>query len=150
MTDRTGPSGDLTLQTVTFPMYTNAGGDIFGGWVVSQMDIAAGTCAAQRAQGRCSTVAIDAMTFHAPIHVGDLVSVYTRIVKTGRTSMRMHVETWVRRQRTAETLLVTEGDFTFVAIESSGVPRPLPELDAPGLAQDFPRSGDESQGSPRG
>lgn len=126
LTQRETPDGELTLQTVAFPIFTNAGGDILGGWVVSQMDIAAGTCAAQRAQGRCSTVAIDAMTFHAPIYVGDLVSVYSKIIKTGRTSIKMHIETWVRRQRTSERFLVTEGDFTFVAIESSGVPRPLP------------------------
>ena len=129
LADRRTPDGELTLQTVAFPIFTNAGGDIFGGWVISQMDIAAGTCAAQRAQGRCSTVAIDAMTFHAPINIGDLVSVYAKILKTGRTSIRMHVETWVRRQRTGERDLVTEGDFTFVAIESSGVPRPLPPLE---------------------
>jgi acyl-CoA thioesterase YciA len=123
------PEGDLTLQTVAFPKDTNSGGDVFGGWVISQMDIAAGTCAAQRAKGRCSTVAIEAMRFHAPIFVGDLVSVYTQIVKTGRTSLTMHVETWVRRQRTGELLRVTEGDFTFVAISSSGVKRELPPLD---------------------
>lgn len=116
------------LQTVAFPKDTNSGGDIFGGWVISQMDIAAGTTAQQRAQGRVATVAIEAMRFHAPIHVGDLVSVYTQIVKTGRTSLTMHVETWVRRQRSGELLLVTEGDFTFVAIEASGVKRPLPPL----------------------
>jgi acyl-CoA thioesterase YciA len=123
------PEGDLTLQTVAFPKDTNSGGDVFGGWVISQMDIAAGTCAAQRAKGRCSTVAIEAMRFHAPILVGDLVSVYTQIVKTGRTSITMHVETWVRRQRTGELLRVTEGDFTFVAISSSGVTRELPPPD---------------------
>jgi acyl-CoA thioesterase YciA len=123
------PDGDLTIQTVAFPADTNSGGDIFGGWVISQMDIAAGTCAAQRAKGRCSTVAIEAMRFHAPINVGDLVSVYTQIVKTGRTSITMHVETWVRRQRTGELLMVTEGDFTFVAIEASGVKRELPSLE---------------------
>ena len=122
------PQGDLTLQTVTFPADTNSAGDIFGGWVLSQMDIAAGTTAAQRAQGRCATVAIDAMRFHAPIHVGDLFSVYTRIVKTGRTSITMRVEAWVRRQRTGEHLMVTEADFTFVAIEASGRKRALPEL----------------------
>jgi acyl-CoA thioesterase YciA len=93
------------------------------------MDIAAGTCAAQRAKGRCSTIAIEAMRFHAPITVGDLVSVYTQIVKTGRTSITMHVETWVRRQRTGELIMVTEGQFTFVAISSSGVKRPLPPLE---------------------
>lgn len=120
------PEGTLTLQTVAFPKDTNSGGDIFGGWVISQMDIAAGTTATQRAKGRCSTVAIEAMRFHAPILVGDLVSVYTKITKTGKTSITMHVETWTRRERTGEMLMVTEGDFTFVAIEASGVKRLLP------------------------
>ena len=128
-TPQTAPEGDLTLQTVAFPKDTNSGGDIFGGWVISQMDIAAGTTAQQRAKGRVATVAIEAMRFHAPILVGDLVSVYTKIVKTGRTSLTMHVETWVRRQRTSELLMVTEGDFTFVAIKDSGIKRPLPPLD---------------------
>ncbi len=120
------PEGILTLQTVAMPADTNSGGDIFGGWVVSQMDLAAGVTAQQRARGRCATVAIEALRFHAPVLVGDLFSVYTRIAKTGRTSITMHVEAWVRRQRTDEAFMVTEGDFTFVAIESSGVTRPLP------------------------
>lgn len=125
-----GPGGVLTLQTVAFPADTNSGGDIFGGWVLSQMDIAAGICAMQRARGRCSTVAIEAMRFHAPILVGDLVSVYTRIQRTGRTSLTVDVETWVRRQRTGEQEKVTQGEFTFVAIESSGVKRVVPPEDA--------------------
>ncbi|MBY6201255.1 acyl-CoA thioesterase [Maritalea mobilis] len=108
------------------PADTNSGGDVFGGWVVSQMDIAAGTTAAQRAQGRCATVAIEALRFHAPVLVGDLFSVYSSIVRTGRTSITMHIEAWVRRQRTGEHLMVTEGDFTFVAISESGVTRTLP------------------------
>ena len=103
---------------------------MFGGWVVSHMDIAAGVAAAQRAQGRCATVSIEALRFHQPVLVGDLFSVFTRIVRTGRTSITMHVEAWVRRQRTGELLLVTEGDFTFVAISTSGVTRPLPDPDA--------------------
>jgi acyl-CoA thioesterase YciA len=78
------PEGELTLQTVTFPADTNSSGDIFGGWVLSQMDIAAGITAAQRAKGRCATVAINEMRFHAPFHVGDLFSVYAVIVKTGK------------------------------------------------------------------
>ncbi len=120
------PEGTLTLQTVTFPADTNSSGDIFGGWVLSQMDIAAGITAAQRAKGRCATVAINEMRFHAPVHVGDLFSVYTRIRKTGHTSITMHVESWVKRQRTDELLMVTEADFTFVALEVSGVKRALP------------------------
>ena len=123
---QSSPEGELTLQTVTFPADTNSSGDIFGGWVLSQMDIAAGTTAAQRAKGRCATVAINEMRFHAPVHVGDLFSVYTHILKTGKTSITIHVESWVRRQRTGERLMVTEADFTFVAIEASGVKRALP------------------------
>lgn len=125
---QTDPEGELTLQTVTFPADTNSSGDIFGGWVLSQMDIAAGITAAQRAQGRCATVAINEMRFHAPVHVGDLFSVYTVIVKTGKTSITMHVESWVRRQRTGERLMVTEADFTFVALDTSGVKRSLPPV----------------------
>ncbi|WP_224813881.1 acyl-CoA thioesterase [Hasllibacter sp. MH4015] len=109
------------------PGDTNSGGDVFGGWVVSQMDIAAGTTATDRAQGRCATIAIEALRFHAPVLVGDLFSVFTDITRTGRTSVTMHVEAWVRRQRTGQRILVTEGDFTFVAISRSGVSRPLPE-----------------------
>lgn len=120
------PEGVLTLQTVAMPADTNAGGDIFGGWVVSQMDLAAGITAQQRAQGRAATVAIETLRFHAPVLVGDLFSVYTKILRTGRTSITMHVEAWVRRQRTGEQFMVTEGDFTFVAIAHSGVTRPLP------------------------
>jgi acyl-CoA thioesterase YciA len=124
MTDT--PTGDLMLQTVTFPADTNAAGDIFGGWVLSQMDIAAGISAAVRAKGRTATVAINAMRFHAPVLVGDLFSVYTRILRTGTTSITIHVEAWVERLQTSEHLKVTEGEFTFVAIQQSGVKRPLP------------------------
>ncbi len=130
MSDTRAPEGGLTLQTVPMPGDTNSGGDVFGGWVVSQMDIAAGITAIDRAKGRCATVAIEALRFHAPVLVGDLFSVYTAITKTGRTSITMHVEAWVRRQRTGERMLVTEGDFTFVAIAESGVTRPLPAATA--------------------
>lgn len=122
------PHGDLTLQTVPFPADTNAAGDIFGGWVLSQMDIAAGVAAAQRAQGRVATVAINALRFHAPVQVGDLFSVYTRIVRTGTTSITIHVEAWVRRLASREHRRVTEAEFTFVALQASGVKRPLPPV----------------------
>ena len=126
MSDDRAPEGALTLQTVPMPGDTNSGGDVFGGWVVRQMDLPAGITAVDRAKGRCATVAIEALRFHAPVLVGDLFSVYTAITRTGRTSITMHVEAWVRRQRTGERMLVTEGDFTFVAIAESGVTRPLP------------------------
>lgn len=122
------PQGTLTLQTVAFPADANASGDIFGGWVVGQMDIAAGTTAALRAQGRVATVAINAMRFHAPVLVGDLFTCYTRILRTGTTSITMQVEAWVRRLRTGEHLRVTEAEFTFVAIAESGIKRPLPAV----------------------
>lgn len=125
MTDT--PEGDLTIQTVPLPADTNGNGDIFGGWVLSQMDIAGGVAAAKRAQGPTATVAIDAMRFHAPVSVGDLFTVYTHIVRTGTTSVTIHVEAWVRRVKAGqEPIKVTEADFTYVAIQSSGVKRPLP------------------------
>ncbi|MEZ5752358.1 MAG: acyl-CoA thioesterase [Paracoccaceae bacterium] len=126
MTD--APQGELTLQTVPMPADTNANGDIFGGWVLSQMDIAGGIAAVKRAQGRVATVAINAMRFHAPVLVGDLFTVYTGIARTGTTSVTIHVEAWVQRLATSEHLKVTEADFTFVAIQSSGIKRPLPPL----------------------
>jgi acyl-CoA thioesterase YciA len=128
MTEIKGPQGALTLQTLAFPADTNAAGDIFGGWVLSQMDIAGGIAAAQRAKGRCATVAIDAMRFYAPVLVGDLFTVYTQIAKTGRTSITLHIESWVRRQRTGEQILVTAGEFTFVALKETGEKRDLPPV----------------------
>jgi acyl-CoA thioesterase YciA len=124
MTDT--PTGDLVLQTVPMPADTNSNGDIFGGWVLSQMDIAGGVAAARRAKGPTATVGINAMRFHAPVSVGDLFTVYTSIVKTGTTSVTIHVEAWVQRLRTDDHIKVTEADFTYVAIQSSGVKRPLP------------------------
>lgn len=127
MTDT--PTGDLMIQTVPMPADTNSNGDIFGGWVLSQMDIAGGVAAAKRAKGPTATVAIDAMRFHAPVAVGDLFKVYAQIVRTGTTSVTIHIEAWVQRVRALDDLIkVTEADFTYVAIQSSGVKRPLPPL----------------------
>lgn len=122
------PTGNLTIQTVPFPADTNSGGDIFGGWVMSQMDVSAGIAAGERAKGRVATVAVESMRFHAPVLVGDLFSVYTSIKRTGTTSVTIHVEAWVRRHSDSTPTMVTEGDFTFVAIESSGVKRKLPDV----------------------
>lgn len=98
MTDeKTDPQGDLTLRTVAMPADLNGNGDIFGGWVLSQMDIACGILARERARGRCTTVAVDAMKFIRPVAVGDVLCVYTRIGRVGRTSMAIEVEAWVRR-----------------------------------------------------
>ena len=120
-----GPRGEMALRTLAMPAVTNPNGDIFGGWLVSQMDIGAGMTAGQRAEGRVTTVAIDAMTFHRPVYVGDIVCVYTDIERIGRTSMSIHVEAWAVRHRIGEKVKVTEGKFTFVALDDEGRPRPV-------------------------
>jgi acyl-CoA thioesterase YciA len=123
---RTEPQGDLTLRTVAMPADMNGNGDIFGGWVLSQMDIACGILARERARGRCTTVAVDAMKFIRPVAVGDVLCVYTRIGRVGRTSMGIEVEAWVKRGAVGEREKVTEALFTFVAIDEEGRPRPVP------------------------
>lgn len=125
------PPADLrglqpAVRTLAMPADANPSGDIFGGWILSQMDIAAGTAAYARARGRVATVAIDAMTFHQPVFVGDIVSCYAEVVRIGRTSITLRVETWARRGRTGEELKVTEGHFTCVAIGDDRRPRPVP------------------------
>ena len=119
-------SGELTIRVVAMPADTNANGDIFGGWVLSRMDQAGGIAGVDRAQGRVVTVAIDAMTFVKPVHVGDVLCVYTRVQSVGRTSMKIHVEAWARRFRTDVREKVTVGTFTFVAIDDEGRPRAVP------------------------
>src|SRR6056297_3185451 len=109
------PEGELTLQTIAMPADTNANGDIFGGWLMAQMDLGASVLARQRAQGRVATVAVEAMTFHKPVRVGDLVSIWSSLLREGSTSMRIHVEVWVTRQPSGEVLKMTDADFTFVA-----------------------------------
>ncbi|HEX5794540.1 MAG TPA: acyl-CoA thioesterase [Geminicoccaceae bacterium] len=118
--------GEPAVRTLAMPADTNPSGDIFGGWVLAQMDLAAGIVAAQRAQGRVATAALDGMSFHKPIYVGDLVSCYATVSRVGRTSVTVQVETWVNRGRTGEQVKVTEGRFTLVAIDEEGRPRPLP------------------------
>jgi acyl-CoA thioesterase YciA len=124
------PKGELTLRTLAMPRDVNTNGDIFGGWVLSQMDMAAGIVASGRAQGRVATVAIDAMQFIRPVKVGDVLCIYVDIVRIGRSSMGLHIEAWVLRNRqTAGNTgreKVTEGQFTFVAIDEAGRPRPVP------------------------
>ena len=117
------PTGEPAIRTIAMPADTNPAGDIFGGWVLAQMDIAAGIVAYMRAQGRVATVAIDAMSFHQPVLVGDIVSCYADVVRIGRTSMVMHVEAWAKRVRTGEEIKVTEAKFTFVAIDDDRKPR---------------------------
>jgi acyl-CoA thioesterase YciA len=115
----------LAIRTIAMPRDTNPGGDIFGGWLVSQMDLAAGTVASIKAEGRVVTVAIDGLTFHKPVFVGDEVSCYAEIIKMGRTSITIKVEAWVRRKLTTTTMKVTEGIFTFVAIDEDHTPRAI-------------------------
>ena len=109
------------------PADANPNGDIFGGWVLSQMDLAGGIAAGERANGRVVTVAINAMTFIKPVNIGDVLCVYAEVEKTGRTSIAIHLEAWALRRVLGERVKVTEGLFTFVAIDDDGRPRPVPE-----------------------
>jgi len=111
------------------PADTNPNGDIFGGWILSQMDLAGGTYAFHIAQGRVATVAITSMQFHKPVYVGDEVSCYCDTQRIGNTSITVQVETWVRRRRLAVEEKVTEGLFTFVALDQHGAPRSVKEPD---------------------
>ncbi len=113
------------IRVVAFPADTNANGDIFGGWLMSLMDSGAGLVAARRARGRVVTVAMDGMTFHRPVKVGDEVSVYADIEKVGRTSMVISTDAWRRERHADEDELVTSASFTFVAIDDNGQPRPV-------------------------
>lgn len=122
-----GPKGELTIQTLAMPSNTNANGDIFGGWIVSQMDLAAGVLAKKLARGRVATVAIHSMAFLKPVHVGDVVSCHVELVKQGNTSMTISVEVWAYSAALNEQYQVTEGVFVFVAIDESGNPRQVPK-----------------------
>jgi len=117
------PRGELTVRLIAMPRDTNANGDIFGGWVLSQMDQAGGIAAAEKARGRVVTIAIEAMTFIRPVKVGDVLCVYTAVDQVGRTSIKIHVEAWARRFRTHHREKVTDATFTFVAIDEAGRPR---------------------------
>ncbi|MEM8569963.1 MAG: acyl-CoA thioesterase [Pseudomonadota bacterium] len=119
----TRPESAPTLRTIAMPSDTNPAGDIFGGWLMSQMDLAAGTVAALAARGRSSTVAVEGMKFHRPVKVGDEVSLYARMVRIGRSSMLIHVEAWRRARHEETSVQVTEADFTFVALDDEGKAR---------------------------
>jgi acyl-CoA thioesterase YciA len=117
------PRGELTVRLIAMPSDTNANGDIFGGWVLSQMDQAGGIAAVETAQGRVVTIAIEAMTFIRPVKVGDVLCVYTAVDQVGRTSIKIHIEAWAQRFRTHHREKVTDGTFTFVAVDETGRPR---------------------------
>jgi len=114
---------DPAIRVTAMPADTNAYGDIFGGWLLSIMDSAAGLTAARRAKGRAVTVAMDGMQFHQPVKVGDEVSVYAEIERVGRTSMVIAVDAWRRERHSEEAIKVTQAKFTFVAIDENGRPR---------------------------
>ncbi|MEM9145290.1 MAG: acyl-CoA thioester hydrolase YciA [Pseudomonadota bacterium] len=126
MTDSPAPTGEITLQTLAMPADTNANGDIFGGWLMAQMDLGASVLARRRSRGRVATVAVEGMTFLKPVFVGDLVSVHATMLREGRSSMRIGIEVWITRQPSGDHLKVTEATFTFVAINDSGRSRVLP------------------------
>lgn len=120
------PGTEPTLRAIAMPADANPHGDIFGGWLLSQMDLAGGTVATRRAKGRTVTVAITAMTFHRPVFIGDEVTCYADIIKVGRTSITVKVESWVRRGIGQKQIEVTEGIFTYVAVDEDRRPRPVP------------------------
>ena len=123
------PRGELAMQTIAMPKDTNANGDIFGGWLVSQMDLAAGIMSKRVAQGRSATVSIREVNFLLPVKVGSTVSCYASIGRTGRSSMEIAVEVWISAFAAHEDLRkAAEGLFVFVAIDDNGRPRPLPPL----------------------
>lgn len=128
MSDETvEPRGDLAIRTQAMPRDTNPSGDIFGGWMMAQMDVAGGITAAWRAKGRIATVAVTGMAFHRPVRVGDVLCVYAEVERTGRTSLTVPVEAWVHRRGDMDhRVKVTEGVFTYVAIDADGNKRNVP------------------------
>lgn len=117
---------DLSIRTIAMPADANPDGDVFGGWIMAQMDMAAGTRARLRAKGRVATVAVEAMTLHSPVLIGDELSCYTHIQRVGRSSIAVEVEAWVRRHAGGEHEKVTSAVFTLVAIDADRNPRPVP------------------------
>ncbi len=122
-TPQAEPQGALTIRTLAMPADTNPAGDIFGGWVMSQMDIAGAICAVERVKGRVVTVAVEAMNFIAPVKVGDVLCVYCQVDRIGTTSITVKVEAWVRRNRIADRVQVTHGRFVYVALGEDGQKR---------------------------
>jgi acyl-CoA thioesterase YciA len=120
------PPTQPLVRVIAMPADANPNGDIFGGWLLSQMDLAGGNLAARRAEGRCATVAVDGMVFHEPVFVGDEVSCYGELIRTGRTSITVRIEAWRRHLPSDEVRKVTEAIFTYVAIGEDRRPRPLP------------------------
>ena len=127
--DAVQPRGELSLRTVAMPADTNPAGDIFGGWIMSLMDLAAGVSAGTLARGRVATAAVSHFSFIQPVKVGDVVCVYTDIVRTGRSSITLHVEAWVLRRGQGDRTRVTAAEFVLVAVDEAGRPRALSKAD---------------------
>ena len=124
----TAPKGELVIRTIAMPADTNANGDIFGGWLMSQMDLGAAIVAKNLSRSRVTTVAVDGMVFLNPVFVGDIVNCHATLMKIGRTSMKIDVEAWVQRGQDGTLVRVTEGVFTYVAIDDQGRPQPVNRL----------------------
>jgi len=120
------PTGTLTLQTLSMPSDTNPYGDIFGGWLMSQMDLAGAIMAQDIAKGRVTTVAVGSMVFMRPVPVGATVSCYAVAEEIGRTSIRIMIEVWIKQNETGESAKVTEGEYVYVAIDDNGNTRQIP------------------------
>jgi acyl-CoA thioesterase YciA len=127
----TEPVGEVCIRTLAMPADANQNGDIFGGWLLSQMDLAGGVFASKIAKSRTVTVAIEAMNFRKPVYIGDLVSVHSKLVRIGRTSITVHLEAWVLRRKEMNSILVTDGNFTYVSIDDAGHPQAIPQGDPP-------------------
>jgi acyl-CoA thioesterase YciA len=125
------PCGDLSIRTLAMPADTNANGDIFGGWLLSQMDIGGGIFASKVARSRTVTVAVEAMNFRKPVFVGDVVSVHANLVRIGKTSVTVHLEAWVKRRKEMQSILVTDGNFTYVSIDDQGHPQVIKRDEPP-------------------
>jgi acyl-CoA thioesterase YciA len=128
MTERLNrPEGTLSLQNIAMPADTNWSGDVFGGWIVSQMDLAGAIHVERLSKGRCATIAINQMTFLVPVKVGNVISCYTKILKVGNTSVQVQIEVWNSHDDSREPVRITEGVFTFVAVDVNGNKRQIAE-----------------------
>ncbi len=124
------PAGDPAIRTIAMPADANPAGDIFGGWLMAQMDLAAGNIAARRARGRCATVSVDRINFLNPVYIGDEVSLYAELERVGRTSLTIRVEAWRRPRDSEDQVRVTDATFVFVALDHEGRPRAVPPTTA--------------------
>lgn len=122
------PPLNPAIRTIAMPADTNPAGDIFGGWLMAQMDLAAGNTAARIARGRSATIAVDGIQFLKPVYVGDEVTLFAELDQVGRTSMKIRVQAWRRARDGDESEKVTEAMFTFVALDQRGRPRPVPAI----------------------